>query len=113
MSTSTPLAERHCRDLPAGTPALADGELRSLLEQVPGWTVDGERLRRDYRFPDFVTALAFVNRVGALAEAEGHHPDLELAWGRVGVALWTHSVGGLSENDFILAARMNALPATG
>ena len=52
-------------------------------------------------------------RVGALAEAEGHHPDLELAWGRVGVALWTHSVGGLSENDFILAARMNALPATG
>jgi 4a-hydroxytetrahydrobiopterin dehydratase len=111
MSTSTPLAQRHCRELPAGTPALSDADRRALLEQVPGWSVDGERLRRDYSFPDFVTALDFVNRVGAVAEEEGHHPDLQLGYGRVGVELWTHSVGGLSENDFILAARVNALPA--
>jgi len=113
MDTSTPLAQRHCRELPSGTPALADAERADLLALVPGWSVKNERLSRDYRFPDFVSALDFVNRVGKVAEAEGHHPDLQLGWGRVGVELWTHSVGGLSENDFILAARVSALQSEG
>ena len=63
------------------------------------------RLVKEYRFPDFCQALAFVNRVGELAEQEGHHPDIELGWGRVKLTIWTHSIGGLSENDFILAAK--------
>ena len=63
---------------------------------------------KQYRFPDFRQALAFVNRVGELAEEEGHHPDIELGWGRVKLTLWTHSIGGLSENDFILAAKNGA-----
>ena len=113
MDTSTPLAQRHCRELPSGTPALAEGERTALLDQVPGWSVKNERLSREYRFPDFVSALDFVNRVGEVAEAEGHHPDLQLGWGRVGVELWTHSVGGLSENDLILAARIDALGSEG
>src|SRR5258707_96949 len=65
----------------------------------------GSRLEKEYRFPDFRQALAFVNRVGEIAEEEGHHPDFELGWGRVKLALWTHSIGGLSENDCILAAK--------
>lgn len=104
------LADRRCRPLPAGTPALTAAECAAYLEQLPGWAIAGERLRRDYRLPDFARALALVNAIGALAEAEDHHPDIALSWGRVGVALWTHSVGGLSENDFILAAKIEALP---
>ena len=70
------------------------------------WTVDGERLRKEFRFPDFARALAFVNRAGEIAERENHHPDLHLSWGKVLVETWTHSAGGLTENDFILAAKI-------
>lgn len=104
------LAARHCRPLPAGAPALTAAECAAHLAALPGWAIDGERLRREYRLPDFARALALVNAIGALAEAEDHHPDIALSWGKVGVALWTHSVGGLSENDFILAAKIEALP---
>ncbi len=78
-------------------------------EGVPsqGWPC---HLRREFRFPDFAAALAFVNRIGELAEGEQHHPDIALGWGRVAVATYTHSIGGLSENDFILAAKIDALP---
>jgi 4a-hydroxytetrahydrobiopterin dehydratase len=100
------LATRKCGPCERGTPPLAGAELDRLYRQLEGWSlVNGERLEKAYRFADFATALAFVNRLGAVAEAEGHHPDLELGWGRVKVTLWTHSVGGLSENDFILAAK--------
>jgi 4a-hydroxytetrahydrobiopterin dehydratase len=90
--------------------ALAGEELRKLQGQLEGWNVvDEHHLEKEYRFPDFRTALAFVNRVGDAAEAEGHHPDIFLAWGKVRITLWTHSIGGLSENDFILAAKADAL----
>lgn len=105
-----PLADRHCRPLPAGTPALAAADCAAYQDQVPGWAIADGRLSREYRLPDFARALALVNAIGALAEAEDHHPDIALGWGRVGVALWTHSVGGLSENDFVLAAKIEALP---
>jgi 4a-hydroxytetrahydrobiopterin dehydratase len=86
--------------------------LQSLVTQVPQWTVARDhQLERVFKFPDFVTALAFVNQIGAIAEAEGHHPDLELGWGRVAVKLYTHKVDGLTESDFILAAKIDALPS--
>jgi 4a-hydroxytetrahydrobiopterin dehydratase len=83
----------------------------ALLPAVPGWTLaEGKRIERDFKFKDFRSALAFANRVGEVADAEDHHPDLHVAWGKVGVVLWTHSAGGLTENDFIVAAKVNALP---
>jgi 4a-hydroxytetrahydrobiopterin dehydratase len=84
-----------------------------LLAQLPGWRVeeaDGHRqLVREFRFPNFAAAVDFVNRITPIAEAEGHHPDLLVAWGRVRVQLWTHVAGGLTENDFVLAARIDGV----
>jgi 4a-hydroxytetrahydrobiopterin dehydratase len=92
-----------------GTPALTADEIATLMPQLDGWAVeDDTKLTKSYTFPDFVQALAFVNRAGAVAEDEGHHPDLLLTWGKVGVELTTHAIGGLSENDFILAAKLDA-----
>jgi 4a-hydroxytetrahydrobiopterin dehydratase len=103
------LASRHCVPCEGGIPTLTHEEISRLLMHVEGWTVlDGKKLAKTYTFPNFVQALAFVNRAGAVAEAEGHHPDLFLTWGKVGVEVWTHASGGLSENDFILAARLDA-----
>ncbi len=88
-----------------GASALKGEELRRLYGQLQGWTMVSEHhLEKEYRFQDFREALAYVNRLGEVAEREGHHPDLFLTWGRVKVTLWTHSVGGLSEKDFALAA---------
>lgn len=79
-----------------------------MIKQVDGWTVDRlGHLSKTFRFPDFLQALAFVNRVGAIAEEQQHHPDLHLAWGKVGVEIWTHKVDGLTESDFILAAKID------
>jgi 4a-hydroxytetrahydrobiopterin dehydratase len=92
------------------TAALKGEDLRKLYGQLDGWTLVNEHhLEKEYRFKDFVEALAFVNRLGEAAEAEGHHPDIFLTWGRVTVTLWTHSVGGLSEKDFTLAAQADAV----
>lgn len=103
------LANRRCQPCTAATPALTAADLDRLLPQLPGWKVTGgagsQRLEKELRFPDFRQALAFVNRVGEIAEQEGHHPDLELGWGRVKITLWTHAIGGLSESDLILAAK--------
>ena len=104
------LAARSCGPCKAGTPPVEGENLRRLLGQLDGWSAEAagdgsRRLVKEYRFPDFRQALAFVNRVGEIAEREGHHPDFELGWGRVKLTLWTHSIGGLSENDFILAAK--------
>lgn len=104
------LAQKHCVPCKGGTPALKGEELRSYAAQVPRWTVAQEHhLTRDFKFPDFRKALAFVNQVGEIAEAEGHHPDIELGWGRAGVKIYTHKVDGLTESDFILAAKIDGL----
>jgi 4a-hydroxytetrahydrobiopterin dehydratase len=90
--------------------ALKGEELRKLYGQLQGWTMISEHhLEKEYRFPDFREALAYVNRLGEAAEREGHHPDIFLTWGRVKVTLWTHSVGGLSEKDFALAAEADGV----
>ena len=105
------LASKTCVPCRGGVPALQGAELKRLHSQVPDWKVVNEHhLQRDYTFPDFRTALAFVNRVGELAEQQGHHPDMALAWGKVGVTIWTHKIDGLTESDFIMAAKIEQLP---
>ncbi len=104
------LAERKCEPCRGGVEPLRGEALetyRSALDSE--WAVvDGHHLERTFRFPDFARALAFVNAVGALAEAEQHHPVIEFTWGQVTVRLWTHKIDGLHPNDFILAARIDA-----
>lgn len=102
------LSAKHCVVFRKGTPPLGPDDTARLLRLVDGWNIqDGPRLAKAWRFADFASALAFVNRIGAIADAENHHPDVALAWGRVGIELWTHDAGGLTENDFILAARID------
>jgi 4a-hydroxytetrahydrobiopterin dehydratase len=113
MSQGSTLAERHCVPCERGTPPMAADRAASLLVELQGWEIersDGhEQLVKTYRFRDFVQAVDFVNRITPLAEAEGHHPDLLVTWGRVRVQLWTHAAGGLTENDFVLAAKIDRL----
>ena len=109
--TKLPLPQRKCaRQCP--TESLVPAEIEALARQLGGsWALpEHRRLEKEFRFPDFRQALDFVNGIGALAQAENHHPDIELAWGRVKVTLWTHRAKGLTENDFILAAKIDALP---
>ena len=88
--------------------SLGDAELRKRAEQLPDWKITEDRsLSKTFLFPDFKSALDFVNRVGAAAEEQGHHPDIHLAWGRVDVKTWTHDAGGLTEKDFALAATVD------
>lgn len=107
-SPTSILAAKHCLPCKGGVPPLRGEELQKLSSQLPSWNVVGEHhLTKTFTFPDFKTALAFVNRAGAVAEAEGHHPDLLLTWGRVDVKTYTHKIDGLTESDFILAAKID------
>ena len=105
------LASRSCVPCRGGVDPLPEPEARRLLEAVPGWTLeeDAKRLRSSFEFRDFVEAMKFVNRVADLAEQQGHHPDIAIHWNRVDLVLWTHKIGGLHENDFILAAKIHRL----
>ena len=106
------LSSKTCVPCRGGVPPLAGQPLEDLAKQVPGWrVVDGHHLTRNFTFPDFKEALAFVNKVGAIAEEQGHHPDIFLAWGKVAVTLWTHKVDGITESDFIMAAKIDRLSA--
>jgi 4a-hydroxytetrahydrobiopterin dehydratase len=104
------LANRHCEPCSGKTPRLRGEDIARLSRDLdPGWrVVDEHHLERSFELPDFKSALALTNRIGALAEQEQHHPDLQLSWGKVGVVLYTHKIGGLSENDFVLAAKIDA-----
>ena len=103
------LASKHCVPCHGGVPRLGGEEIAPLLGQLSGWEVVGEHhLSKEYSFPNFADALAFVNRAGAVAEAEGHHPDIEFGWGYARLKVYTHAIDGLSESDFILAARIDA-----
>jgi 4a-hydroxytetrahydrobiopterin dehydratase len=107
------LASKTCVPCKGGTPALKGNALHEFSHQLPNWNVVDERhLTRAFSFPDFKEALAFVNRVGDVAEEQGHHPDILLAWGKVEITLWTHKVNGLTESDFIMAAKIDELPRT-
>jgi 4a-hydroxytetrahydrobiopterin dehydratase len=101
------LAKKRCVPCRGGVPPLQGGEIRLLLERLGGgWNVVSDHhLEKDYEFANFSDALAFTNAVGVIAEAEGHHPDIYLSWGKVGLKIWTHKIDGLTESDFILAAK--------
>jgi len=104
------LAQRRCTPCRGGVPPLAGDALVELQRGLPFWKVVREHhLEKSFLFPDFVSGLAFVVQIGALAEEEGHHPDLTLAWGKVDVKIYTHKIDGLSENDFILGAKIDDL----
>ncbi len=104
------LASRTCVPCKGGTPPLKGAELDELRRQVPDWeVVEEHHLRRVFRFKNFREALAFVNQVGELAEEQGHHPDINFGWGRVEVTVWTHKIDGLTESDFIFAAKVDTL----
>jgi 4a-hydroxytetrahydrobiopterin dehydratase len=114
MGTQTAgLLKKHCKPCEGGLPGLDAGQMQLLLPEVPKWRVtdDGKKIRREWKVKDFATALDFFNRIGQVAEEEGHHPDLQLVGYRnVAVELTTHALKGLSENDFILAAKIDQLP---
>jgi 4a-hydroxytetrahydrobiopterin dehydratase len=106
----TELASKNCVPCRGGVPPLAGKELEDFARQVPQWKVaNGHDITRAFAFPDFRQALAFVNRVGELAEAQGHHPDILLSWGKAEITTWTHKIDGLTESDFILAAKIDKL----
>ena len=106
----TELANKQCVPCRGDVPALKGKELEEIHRGVPKWTVvDEHQIRRELKFPDFQQALDFVNRVGALAEEQGHHPDIFLAWGKAEITLWTHKVDGLTESDFIMAAKIDRM----
>lgn len=104
------LADKTCVPCRGGVPALKGEELQALALQVPHWqVVDGHHIVRKFEFPDFRQALAFVNRVGEVAEQQGHHPDILFTWGKAEVKTYTHKIDGLTESDFILAAKIDKL----
>ena len=102
------LASRECVPCKGGTPPLPEEKIQQLLGELNEWTVQQEyHLTKSFEFPDFVKALACVNRIGEIAEQQGHHPDLYLAWGKVKMEVWTHKIHGLTESDFIFAAKVD------
>jgi 4a-hydroxytetrahydrobiopterin dehydratase len=105
------LSEKACVPCQGGIPPLDVEEAERLLAQTPGWSLiqDNTRLEKRFTFNNFSSALAFVNRVGEIAEEEGHHPDISLGWGYANVVYFTHKIGGLHENDFVMAAKTNNL----
>jgi 4a-hydroxytetrahydrobiopterin dehydratase len=107
----TELARKQCVPCMGGVPPLEGREIKKLLDQLGrGWTVvDDHHLEKEYKFDDFRQGLDFTNRVGELAEEQGHHPDVYLAWGKVKLTLWTHKINGLTESDFIFAAKADEL----
>jgi len=104
------LAERECVPCRGGIPAMRGDEIHKFLGQLSEWAVvDEHHLRKEYRFKDFRETLDFVNRVGELAESQGHHPDICFGWGKAEITIWTHKIDGLTESDFVLAAKMDKL----
>ena len=100
------LAKQQCKPCQGGVPPLTSEQIKPLLEQINAWdVVENHHLEKTYTFPDFAHGLDFVNRIGTVAEMQQHHPDLYLAWGKVTVKIWTHKINGLTESDFIFAAK--------
>ena len=111
--TTEQLVQKKCAPCEGGIPPLSREEAEDQVRQVEGWSLvnDGQRIRRNWTVRNFMAGVEFFNKVAALAEEEGHHPDLHLeGYRQVAIELWTHAIGGLSENDFILAAKINQIP---
>jgi|SRR5215469_12676258 len=116
MSTVAALSKEKCAACRRDSPRVTELEINELKPQIPQWMLverdTVQRLERVFRFRNFADALSFTNRVGAMAEEEGHHPAILTEWGRVTVTLWTHKIGGLHRNDFIMAAKLDLLDLT-
>jgi 4a-hydroxytetrahydrobiopterin dehydratase len=110
VSKTNDLANRSCVPCHGGVPRLGGAEIEQFMGELRGWeVVDEHHLKKSYTFPNFRQALALVNRIGEVAEAEGHHPDISFGWGRVELTIYTHAIDGLSESDFILAAKIDGI----
>lgn len=108
--TACDLTKKKCVPCEGGIPPLSESDARKLLSNVTGWALKGKTIEKEYSFDDFAEAIAFVNQVARIAEAEGHHPDIFIHKYRyVRVSIWTHAVNGLTENDFILAAKIDEI----
>lgn len=109
------LSSKSCTPCKGGLEPMQSDEATRMLEEVPGWelTHDATRLERTFRFKNFLEANRFVDRVGELAESQGHHPDITFGWGYATVVIWTHKIGGLHQNDYIFAAKTNEIAGEG
>ena len=103
------LTKKHCKPCEGGTAPLTPKQVSEYSLMVPGWTADNDKkiISRLYKFKNFSQALDFVNKVGQIAESENHHPDISFGWGKAEITLTTHAINGLSDNDFIVAAKIN------
>ena len=105
------LSDKKCVACEGGVPPFTKAQIAEYLPQVQGWElIDEKKIAKNYKFKDFAEAMRFVNKVAVIAESEGHHPDIVVSWNKVKLELSTHAIGGLSENDFIVAAKINNLP---
>ncbi|HWP57457.1 MAG TPA: 4a-hydroxytetrahydrobiopterin dehydratase [Candidatus Acidoferrales bacterium] len=102
------LAKKKCVPCEGSVPPLQEPQVESYLAQLPGWSLAGKWITKEFSFEDFAAAMKFVDKVAVIAEAEGHHPDIHIHYNRVRFDIWTHAIDGLSENDFILAAKIDA-----
>src|SRR3989344_7962667 len=105
------LSDKKCVACEGGTPPLEAEKVKECMAELAGgWDIiDGKKIKKEFKFEDFKEAMAFVNKVAEIAESEGHHPDIHIFYNKVEIELWTHAVGGLSENDFIMAAKIDGL----
>lgn len=105
----TELRSKKCKPCEGGVPALSDLQVQRFLKMTKSWKLVSGKIEKSYSFKDFVDASSWLEKIKFLSEAEGHHPDIHWTWNKITLVLWTHSIGGLSENDFILAAKIDAL----
>ncbi len=110
MNQSSDLAKKHCVPCEGGVSRLTPEAVWRQLQQVDGWELAGNKIHKRFEFRDFVAAMGFVNAMADLAEQQGHHPDFCVHYNRVDVTIWTHAIDGLSENDFVLAAKLDQIP---
>lgn len=108
-----PLRDRQCRPIAAGEKALGQADIDAYLQELPGWSVDQGKLSKTFRFKDYYQTTAFANAIFWVSHQQDHHPDIELSYNRLTIRYDTHSIGGLSENDFICASRVEALSSLG
>jgi 4a-hydroxytetrahydrobiopterin dehydratase len=108
MATMSDLAQKRCVPCEGGVPPLGKAEVENYLSQLKGWSLNGKWITKEFTFKDFIAAMRFVNKVAEIAEDEGHHPDIHIHYNRVRFDIWTHVIDGLSENDFILAAKIDS-----
>ncbi len=103
------LTQKRCLPCEGGVSKLTSSEIQEFLKQISAWCLEGEKIHKTFQFKNFLEAMKFVNQMAEIAEQEGHHPDFSVHYNKVDIFIWTHAIGGLSENDFILAAKIDQI----